>query len=132
MQGNYSVRIEKYAERHFIKGFEKKYNTHWEVTLKAIIIGLERIDMLLKTDKAETISDMNGVAIVKTMFAVAKSNVSAKSSGNRCIVAWHKERQFVSILLVYGKTDLSGRNETAEWKKMIAENYSEYRDMCKQ
>ncbi len=131
MQGNYSVRIEKYAERHFIKSFEKKHISHWEPTLKAIVFFLERIDSLLQTDKAEIISDRDGIKIIKTKFTVAKSGESAKASGNRCIVAWHKEKQFVSVLLVYGKTDLSGHNETAEWKKLVIENYPEYKEYCK-
>jgi hypothetical protein len=33
----------------------------------------------------------------------------------------------VKILLVYGKTDLRGHNETAEWQKIIKENYPEYK-----
>ncbi|MFA6536309.1 MAG: hypothetical protein WCT25_02655 [Candidatus Paceibacterota bacterium] len=131
MQGNYSVRIEKYAERHFISSFAKKYNQHWDVTLRAIVFSLEHIDSLLLTDKAETISDVDGVKIIKMKFTVAKSGESAKSSGNRCIVAWHKDKQFVSVLLVYGKTDLSGHNETAEWKMLIRENYPEYKEHCK-
>jgi len=131
MQGNYSVRIEKYAERHFIHSFQKKYISHWEPTLRAVVFSLERIDSLLQTDKAEIISDRDGIKIIKTKFTVAKSGESAKASGNRCIVAWHKEKQFVSVLLVYGKTDLSGHNETAEWKKQVIENYPEYREHCK-
>ena len=131
MQGNYSVRIEKYAESHFIKSFEKKHISHWEPTLKAIVFSLERIDSLLQTDKAEIISDRDGIKIIKTKFTVAKSGESAKASGNRCIVAWHKEKQFVAVLLVYGKTDLSGHNETAEWKKLVVENYPEYKEHCK-
>jgi|SRR3989344_1082768 len=131
MQGNYSVRIEKYAERHFINSFEKKYLGHWDFTIKAIVFALERIDSLLQTDKAEIISDRDGIKIIKTKFTVAKSGESAKASGNRCIVAWHKDKQFVSVLLVYGKTDLSGHNETAEWKKLVIENYPEYKDHCK-
>ncbi len=131
MQGNYSVRIEKYAERHFIKTFEKKYISHWELTLRAIVFALERIDSLLQTDKAEIISDIDGIKIIKTKFTIVKSGESAKASGNRCIVAWHKEKQFVSVLLVYGKTDLSGHNETAEWKALIRENYQEYKEHCK-
>jgi hypothetical protein len=131
MQGNYSVKIKEYAQKHFIKGFEKKYNNHWDITLKAIIFGLERIDTLLQTDKAEIISDIDGIKIIKTKFKVEKSEVSAKASGNRCIVAWYKEKQFVSVLLVYSKTDLSGYNETAEWKALITENYPEYKGHCK-
>jgi hypothetical protein len=129
MLGNYSVRIEKYAERHFIDSFEKKHRSHWDVTLKAIVFELEHIDSLLLTDKAEIISDIGGVKIVKTKFSVAKSGESAKSSGNRCIVAWHRDEQFVSVLLVYGKTDLSGHNETSEWKRLVAENYPEYKEL---
>ena len=130
MQGNYSVQIELYAQSHFIKGFERKYNNHWDITLKAIVAELERIDSLLNTDKAEIISrsDSGDILIIKTKFKVAKTNESAKSSGNRCIVAWHKDKQFVSILLVYGKTDLRGHNETAEWKQIIRDNYSEYKE----
>ncbi len=129
MQGNYSVRIEKYAERHFINSFEKKYRSHWDVTLKAITFELEHVDSFLLTDKAETISDLDGIKIIKTKFAVAKSGVSARSSGNRCIVAVHENAKTVRILLVYGKTDLSGHDETKEWKRLIMEIYPEYREL---
>ena len=89
MQGNYSVKIEDFAERHFIKSFQRKYKIHWDITLRAITAELERIDMLLKTDRAETMCDVDGVKIVKTKFKVVKTKESAKTSGNRCIVAWH-------------------------------------------
>ena len=131
MQGNYPVQIEQYAEKYFIKNFEKKYKNHWSVTLKAIIAELERIDALLKTDKATTICDSGKIRIIKTEFKVATTKDSAHSSGNRCIVAWHIDKQFVSILLVYGKTDFSGHNETAEWKNRIKDNYPEYKELLK-
>lgn len=126
MQSNYSVQIEGFAERHFINSFEKRYKKHWSITLLAIIAELERIDTLLLTNRAETICQVGDVRIVKTKFKVAGTNESAKSSGNRCIVAWHSDKQFVYILLVYGKTDLGGSNETAKWKNLIKENYPEY------
>ena len=126
MYSNYSVRIEKFAERHFIRSFEKKYKNHWEVTLRAIIAGLERIDLLLTTSKAETVCDVNGIKIIKTEFRVDRSKESAKTSGNRCIVAWDQKKQFVAVLLVYGKTDIAGNNETAEWQQIVKENYPEY------
>ena len=87
---NYSVQIEEFAERHFIKSFQKKY---------------------------------------KTKFKVAGTQESAKTSGNRCIVAWNQSKQFVSVLLVYTKTDLSGTNETAEWIRIIKNNYPSYKDI---
>lgn len=111
---NYSVYIEAFTERHFIKGFQKKYKIQWDFTLRAIVAELERIDTLLLTDRAETICDIDGIKIVKTKFKVAKTKESAKTSGNRCIVAWHEDKQLVSVLLVYGKTDLGGSKETAE------------------
>jgi hypothetical protein len=128
MQGNYSVRIEKFAENHFIKSFEKKYKGHWDATLRSIVDALERIDALLTTDKADEICG-DDMKIIKTDFRVAGTKESAKSSGNRCIVAWHQSQQYVSVLLVYSKTDLSGHNETAEWKEIIKDNYPEYRQL---
>lgn len=126
---NYSVHIETFAERYFIKSFQKKYKTRWDFTLRAIIAELERIDTLLLTDKAETISDVDDIKIIKTKFKIAKTKESANSSGNRCIVAWSENKHLVSVLLVYGKTHLSGNNETAEWKKIIKDNYSEYKHL---
>lgn len=127
MSGNYSVQIEGFAERHFIKSFEKKHKTRWDFTLRAIIAELERIDTLLLTSRAETVCDAGDIKIVKTRFAVAGTKESAKTSGNRCIVAWHKDKQFVSVLLVYAKTDIAGDKETAQWKKLVKENYPAYR-----
>ena len=130
MEGNYSVQIEDFAERHFIKSFKKKYNNHWDITLRAIVFELERIDNLLLTNKADIIVDGEDVKIIKTEFKIAGSNESAKTSGNRCIVAWRKEDGCVFILLVYGKTDLSsGNKETDEWKRIIKDNYSEYKHL---
>lgn len=130
MESNYSVQIEEYAKRHFIKSFEKKYNSQWSVTLKSIIFELERVDNFLKTDRAEIICDSFDIKILKTKFRIAKSKESAKSSGNRCIVAWHTKDRFVYILLVYNKVDLSSKKkETDEWKRIIKDNYHKYKHL---
>jgi hypothetical protein len=130
MESNYSVRIEDFAEKHFIKSFEKKYKNHWDITLRAVIFELERIDNLLLTDRAEIITDADTIKIIKTKFRIVNSKESAKTSGNRCIVAWHKKDKFVNILLVYGKTDLSSSNkETDEWKKIIKNYYPQYKHL---
>ena len=126
MQGNYPVSIEDFAKRHFIKSFERKYKSKWDFTILYIIEELARIDNLLLTDKAETIIHAGEVRIIKTKFRIVDTKESAKTSGNRCIVAWHTNKQFVSILLVYGKTDLRGHNETAEWRNIVRENYDQY------
>ncbi|MBP7741101.1 MAG: hypothetical protein KA104_00220 [Candidatus Pacebacteria bacterium] len=124
-EGNFSVTVESFAEGHFVKSFKKKYKSQWDVTFSAIIAQLERIDNLLLTTKAEHICDAGEVKIVKTEFRIAGTKESAKTSGNRCIVAWHVERREVSVLLVYGKNDLPGRNETAQWKNLVREAYPE-------
>lgn len=129
MQGNYSVKIEDFAKRHFIKSFQKKYNKHWDLTLVAITAEFERIDALLQTERAETIIDAETIKIIKTQFRVSGTKESAKTSGNRCIVAWNIDTKQVSILLVYAKTDLKGHNETAYWQKVIKENYPIYKDL---
>ena len=36
----------------------------------------------------------------------------------------------IKILLVYHKSDIGDKNETATWKKIIRNNYSDY-DFCK-
>ena len=131
MESNYSVQIEDFAERYFIKSFKKKYSSKWDVTLNAIIFQLERIDnLILTTNKATTIVDAGDIKIIKTEFKIAGSKESAKTSGNRCIVAWHTKERFVSILLVYNKTDLNSKNkETDEWKSIIKSNYPQYRNL---
>jgi predicted secreted hydrolase len=132
MDSNYSVQIEEFAEKHFIKSFKKKYNSGWDVTLRAILFQLERIDNFLQTDKANTIIDGGDIKIIKTEFKIAVSKESAKTSGNRCIVAWHIKERFVSILLVYNKTDLTSKNnETDEWKNLVKDNYPKYKDLFK-
>lgn len=129
MSGNYLVRFEPFAEKHFIHSFEKKYKKHWPVTLRALINILERIDQLINTSRAETICDVDGIKIVKVQFRVDRSKESAKTSGNRCVVAWNEKNKSVVVLLVYSKTDISGHNETAEWQKIIKKNYTEYQHL---
>jgi hypothetical protein len=126
MPSNYSVQIEYFAESHFIKLFKKKHKHHWDNTFESIKEGLERIDVLLKTDKAETICDAGDIKIIKTQFRIDGSKESAKTSGNRCIVAWHIAEQRVSVLLIYSKTDIAPRSETAAWKRLVRDNYPQY------
>jgi hypothetical protein len=126
MEVNYSVTIEEFAERHYIKSFHKKYKTAWDVTLRSIVAEFERVDVLLSgTDRAELITELEHIKILKTSFRVAKTKESAKTSGNRCIVLVDEKKRAVSVLLVYTKTDLPSTNETAEWKKLVLNNYPE-------
>ncbi len=125
----YTVATEHFAERHFIKNFKKKYKTAWDITWRAMIEEFKRTDALFDTSIVETIIDVDNIKIVKTEFRIAGSKKSRKSSGNRCIVAVHRDTRMVYVLLVYHKNDLGGSNETARWKQIIKENYNQYRDL---
>jgi len=126
MSINYTVIIEPFAERHYIKSFSKKYKGAWDISLRAICEELRRFDSLLETSVAETISVCGNVKIAKTEFRVAGTRESRKSSGNRCIVAIHEGDCLIKLLLVYGKTDLGDGNETSKWKQIIKDNYPDY------
>ncbi|MCX6712295.1 MAG: hypothetical protein NT041_01220 [Candidatus Vogelbacteria bacterium] len=124
----YQVVIEPFAQRHFIKFFAKKYHSAWEFTFRFIKDEFEKIDLLFLKNTAETIVDSAEIKICKTEFKIAGTPESRHSSGNRCIVAVHKNTNKVCVLLVYHKNDLGRSNETTSWKKLIKENYPEYRD----
>ena len=127
MSTNYAVIVEKFAERHFISRFKKKYKGAWDVTWNAIHEEFKRIDTLIgQTNIVDTITDQGGIRICKTEFRVHGTQESRHASGNRCIVAVNKDTCVVHVLLLYGKTDLSSSNETAQWKNLIRENYPEY------
>jgi len=131
----YSVFVEKFAESHFCRGFEKKCRgKQWQITMKAVKEMLARYDNLApnhrsNTSKLDVICPCDEYMLIKLDFTVAGSNVSAKSSGNRIVAAVDSKLRIIKILLVYSKNDISQPNETVKWKKMIAENYEEFKKL---
>ncbi len=125
----YRVIFESFAERHYMRSFAKKYKGAWNFTYKQLCDEFEQFDFLFLKSAAETIVDAADIKICKTEFKVAGTQESRRSSGNRCIVAIRKEKCEVRVLLVYTKTDLSGHNETIEWKQIVKDNYPEYHDL---
>jgi len=130
MSTNYVVVVEKFAERHYIKKFQKKYKNFWDITWRGVMEELKRFDELLKTDIAEEIISAGDIFICKTEFRIARTKYSRKKSGNRCIVAVHKKTREIAVLLVYHKDYINTNNETASWKKIVRENYEDY-NFCK-
>ena len=127
MSTNYEVSIESFAERHYIRTFAKKYKKAWDFTLSALVREFQSFDVILEKTIAEEITDKNAeVVICKTEFKISGIQESKHASGNRCIVALHKNTNKICVLLVYHKNDLGGGNETANWKKVIKENYPDY------
>lgn len=126
----YEITIEYFAEKHYIKAFEKKYKKAWDITLTALRREFQSFDVLLQKSIAEVISDKNSdVVICKTEFKISGTQESRHSSGNRCIVAVHRSVNRVHVLLVYHKHNLVQGNETLAWKNLIRGNYSQYREI---
>lgn len=125
----YEVTFESFTERHFIKSFAKKYKGAWDTTFDFLTTEFKFIDALFLKNTAETIIDSKDIKICKTEFKIAGTRESRHGSGNRCIVAVHKDTNKVCVLLVYSKTDLCGKHETAEWTRMVKDNYPAYKDI---
>ena len=125
----YEVIFELFTERHFIKTFSKKYKNAWISTYKGLIVEFSFFDFLFEKKIAETIIDSDEIKICKTEFKIAGTNESRHGSGNRCIVALHKKTNKINVLLVYHKNDLGKGQETAEWNRLIKNNYKEYGDI---
>ncbi len=129
MSTNYNVVFAEFTERHFIKNFKKKYKNAWDSTLVALRFEFGNFDLLFQKSIAEKIYNSSTVSICKTEFKIAGTDISRHASGNRCIVAIHKETNVVSVLLVYHKNDIGDGSETAAWKNIIRENYPEYKQI---
>lgn len=129
MSINYCVNIEKYAERHFIKSFAKKYGRAWKVTIEALKRELQSFEILLLKTIAEIITEKEDIKISKVEFKVAGTDESRHGSGNRCIVSVNNKNSAIKILLLYHKNHLGKGNETATWKQIIKENYPEYKNL---
>ena len=104
---DYSVIFSKYAERHFKKDFARKYKgKQWAVTQDSIQQDLKRVRVLQRTQQVDELRQNGKFWLFKYDFAVAQTNVSAKSSGNRCLVFLDHSRYLQTILLIYSKGHL--------------------------
>lgn len=121
---NFEVVIEEFAERHFVKNFRKKYKDAWDITERAIIASLARVDNLIgKTTQIEIIHSKREHRIAKLDFSVAGTRLSAKSSGNRAIVYINVNSRVCRLLIIYSKNDICSPDETQKWKNMMKNNY---------
>ena len=120
---NYSVVFDSFTERNFIKSFSKKYKSAWVKTEQDIIEVCKRIDAMLEYSRADLISVSKQYKLVKLDFAVAGTQTSPKSSGNRCILLIDEDVRRVTVLLVYSKNDIGPPNETQKWRAVIKSQY---------
>ena len=104
---DYRVVFSDHAKRHFLKRFEKDYKgKRWLVTQKSIIAQLRRVHAIQETQQVDQLFSGESFLVFKYDFAVAQTNVSAKASGNRCIIFLDKTTSLQTVLIIYGKTDL--------------------------
>jgi len=125
-QFNYRVEFEPFTERHYVKNFKKAYKEKGLLTELTIIEVCQRIDNMLRYNRADLIASMDEYKLVKLDFAVDGTKVSPKASGNRCILLVNEDFRLVKILLVYSKNEISSPNETQKWKKLIKSEYKEF------
>ncbi len=124
----FRVVFDAFAEKHYIKDFQRDYKSHWLTTRKAIVAQFNSIDLLLKTGRLTSaifLSADRNHAIHKHSFAVAGTRQSAKSSGNRIILYVNYELHTVHVLLVYRKDHMGPPNETAKWQSVLAKQFPE-------
>lgn len=122
---NYSCTWSKYAERHYAKVFSKRYKSAWEATRDDITDVCKRIDSVLRYNRADLIFDDGLYKIVKLDFAVAGTRTSPKAAGNRCILFVNEDTRHVEVLLAYSKNEIGPPNETAKWKQIVKNEYSD-------
>ena len=104
-----------------MRKFRKEYKEKWDNIERAIIAVCERIDNMLLYNRADLISVAGVYKLVKLDFAVEGTQISQKTSGNRCILLVDEDARAVKILLVYSKNEISQPNETRKWKNIIRE-----------
>lgn len=122
---NYNVEFEPFAERYYIKAFEKKYKSAWVKTRADVEEVCRRIDAMLEYRRADLISSVDQYKLVKLDFAVEGTRISPKKSGNRCILLIDEDVRLVRVLMVYSKNDVSPPNETDKWKAIIRQNFDD-------
>jgi len=129
---NYTIVVEKFAERHYVKDFEKKHKANWYLTLNRVIfVQCARIDNVLQSQKADRICGHDGNEIIKLDFAVVGTHISARSSGCRIILMVNHNIKSVKILLVYDKHHTKVGKESVWWESIVRAEYDEVEALYK-
>ena len=121
-----------YAQRHFLRDFRKIYpKKAWQFTEESILQEISRICVstsdLQRTQQVDELWHNGGCWIFKYDFRVAGTKVSAKASGNRCIVYLNIETCTAEVLMIYDKKCLpKNQGETAFIESILKRECIEY------
>lgn len=122
---DFRVVFSDFAQRHFIKRFARSYKgKQWLVTEQSIFNSLRRVHALTSGQQVDELKNGDDCLLFKYDFAVAKTNVSAKASGNRCVVFLDIKSGLQTVLLVYGKTDLPKNQQETQFIMQTVQNGS--------
>lgn len=122
----HTVIFDDHVAKNYEKDFKKKYKGLWEETKKSIKETLERIPNLYGLETLTPICKSNKETyLLKFDFKIAKSKISPKSSGNRCILDVCTRSCCVKIILIYCKhhIDKPKGQETLWWKEKIKNRF---------
>ena len=128
---DFTVIYSSYSERHYRKVFKKKHKKNWDVTEKSIFEMLKRISRLQCTNLLDLLKYNIPYGLFKFDFKIAKSNKSAKTSGNRCVLFVDNENLQVEVLFLYSKNDINTKNETQEIYNIVQREFSDYWEKLK-
>lgn len=104
---DYRIFFTEYADRHYIKRFAKDYKGRcWIVTKDSIFQDLKRVHSMQVTQQVDELKHGENCKLFKYDFAIAQSGVSAKRSGNRCVVFLDSRHHRQDVLMLYGKDDI--------------------------
>ena len=131
------VKFSNYANRHYLKRFEKDYKgRQWDITAESIFQDMARIKTsdsdLQRTQQVDELWHKDSYWIFKYDFRVALTKESTKSSGNRCVTFLDNASNTIEILVIFGKGDLPKNiGEQAFIEQTLNENFQDYLSLAR-
>lgn len=133
----FGVDCSHYAQRHFLKRFQKDNpGRQWAITYDSIQEDLSRISYvdydLQQTQLVDELWHKDDFWIFKYDFKIAGKKESTKNSGNRCIVFLDSSKKLIEILIIYSKGDLpKNMGEQQFIESTLKDNFTDYLAKCR-
>lgn len=107
------------------KDFARKYRKAWVKTKEMIRTVLGKAYAFQFTSKIDFLKPLGeNVGLYKLDFAVAGTQMSPKSSGNRIVFSLSNKDKLIHVLLIYSKNHLPKNKPETQWIfEMVEEKY---------